>query len=153
MSPHDTPAAPDPIEDARERALAEFVAPGPLPESARLAEAEAHLLAELERELGVTIAPPARVPARAAADRPGGGLREWLARLVVPSMRPALAVAAALAVVTTLWLQLGPTHRASAPLLRGPLPGDAPAGWNAHPTVTSMNRFSCSSCGSLRARP
>ena len=136
----DTPDTPDPIREARDRALAEFLAPGPLPESARLAEAEAQLLAGLERELGVTIEPPTRVPARPAADRPGGGLREWFARLVAPPMRPALAAAAALAVVTTLWLQFAPAHREAAPLLRGPLPGDSTAGWNAHPAVTAMSR-------------
>ncbi len=142
MSTPDTPDTPDPIREARERALAEFLAPGPLPESARLAEAEAQLLARLERELGVTIEPPTRVPARAAADRPGGGLRAWFARLVAPPMRPVLAVAATLAVVTTLWLQFAPAHRGTgtAPLLRGPLPGDPTPGWNAHPAVTAMSR-------------
>jgi hypothetical protein len=139
MTTHGTPDPSDPLHDARERALAEFVKPGPLPESARLAEAEAHLLAELERELGVTIEPPTGVPARTVADRPGGGARGWFARLVAQPLRPALAVAAALAVVTTMWIQLGPAHRDSAPIMRGPMPGDPAAGWDARPEVAPMS--------------
>jgi hypothetical protein len=143
MSTDDTPGTPDPIRDARERAFGEFVTPGPLPESARLAEAEAHLLADLERALGVTIEPPTRTPAPAVADRPGGGgggIREWFARLIEPRLRPALAVAAALAVVTALWVQLGPAHRAPAPLMRGTVATSPVAGWNAHPAEMSMSR-------------
>jgi hypothetical protein len=132
---------PDPIGEARQRALEEFIEPGPLPDSARLAEAEAHLLAELERELGVTIEPPARVPARTVADRPaGGGMREWFARLVAPPLRPAFAVAAALVVIATAWIQFGPAGRATSPLLRGPSTTDTTAGWDAHPAAAPMSR-------------
>ena len=42
----------------RDRAHVEFVRPGPLPEGANLPDAEARLLASLERELGVAIDPP-----------------------------------------------------------------------------------------------
>ncbi len=135
MTPPSTPGTPDPLEDARARELAEFLAPGPLPEAARMNEAEAHLLAELERELGVTIGPPTRVPARAVTDRSPGGLGAFFARLVPAPARPALAVAAAVIVIGGVWTQFRPVNE-SAPLLRGP--AATSPGWKAHAATTVL---------------
>jgi len=131
-----TPTPPDPIQEARERALAEFLAPGALPDTARQAEAEAHLLAELEREIGVTIEPPTRVPVRAAADRSPGGFGRLFAMLLAPRMRPALAAAVAVVVIAGAWMQFAPGRRETAPQMRGP--GVSASGWNAVPATTTI---------------
>ncbi len=136
MTTPTSPGTPDPIDDARARALAEFLAPGPLPDSARLGDAEAHLLAELERELGVTIEPPTRVPARAVADRSPGGIGEFFARLVPAPARPAFAIAAAIVVIAGVWTQFPPADEAIEPLLRGP--AATSGGWQAHPAMTVL---------------
>jgi hypothetical protein len=135
-----TPGTPDPIQEARERALAAFVEPGPLPETARSEEAEAQLLAGLERELGVKLDEPARA-ARArgpASDPAGGGVRAFFSRLVAgPAWRPALAIAAVLVVVAGAWTLFSPGRPGEEPRLRGSS-GDPGTGWNAGATAVPV---------------
>jgi hypothetical protein len=135
-----TPGTPDPIREARERALAAFVEPGPLPDSARTEDAETQLLAALERELGVKLDEPARTARalRPASDPAGGGVRASFARLFAgPAWRPALAVAAVLVVVAGAWSMFLAPERAGEPAdeprLRGSETSDGT--WNAEPRV------------------
>jgi len=126
----------DPIRTARDLARLEFIEPGPLPDSARMAEAEARLLAVLERELGVTIESPARVPAQVAAPKPAttrattdrgrGGLRWLFASIAPASLGPVFAVAATLVVIAGTWTLLGPSREGTAPVLRGSSGSTAP---------------------------
>ena len=125
--------ATDPIREARQRALAEFERPGPLPAEARPDEAEAQLLAQLERELGVTIAEAPPVPERRPAVHPaGGGVQGFFARWFGgPGWRSALALGGVIAIAVGAWSLLGPGREESR--LRGPaMPGGA---WNADPEV------------------
>ena len=133
-----TPGTPDPIREARERALAAFEQPGPLPDSARTEHAEAQLLAALERELGVKLDEPERTTRALgpAPDAAGGGVRAFFARLVAaPTWRPALAVAAVLVVVAGAWTLFSPGRPGEEPRLRGSaVPGTA---WNAATTAVT----------------
>lgn len=95
------------------------MAPGELPEGARVAEAEARLTALLEQELGVSIGQqtPARGPAPTRrAERGGGG---WLETLLRPSLRPAWGLAAAVIVAGGVWLA-ATTRQEREPVMRGP---------------------------------
>jgi hypothetical protein len=109
-----------PEPGGRERAEAEFLAPGPLPGGANPADAEARLLAALEREIGVRIeaAPSAR---RRTGLRLGRGL----------------AIAAGIVAVAALWWQLGPNRLGHPPTLRGAADSGAPGAWTANPRVAS----------------
>ena len=133
--------ATDPIREARQRALAEFERPGPLPAEARPDEAEAQLLAQLERELGVTIAEAPPVPERRPAVHPaGGGVQGFFARWFGgPGWRSALALGGVIAIAVGAWSLLGPGREESR--LRGPDGGPATttgdrAAWNADPRAT-----------------
>ena len=130
-------AEADPRVAAQLRAYEEFLAPGPLPDGADLAAAEARLLAALERELGV---PLGESPRRAApvVSRPAGGRAHFLAWLTGPALRPALAVAATLVVVAAAATLLAPRGGREAPNLRGPADGSlAPGAWDARPTAAA----------------
>jgi hypothetical protein len=106
------------------RAYQEFVAPsGPLPPGADPEAAEAHLLAALERELGVPLgAEPAAAPAatprgqaRTIVDEPG----RPFAWLWGPRARPAFALAAVTVAALAAWTLVGPRGREESPVLRG----------------------------------
>jgi hypothetical protein len=124
------------VREARERALAEFERPGPLPAGARPDEAEAQLLAALERELGVRIAEVPPVPERRPASHPaGGGSRGFLTRLfAAPAWRPALALGGVLIVAAVAWTLFAPERAVrpgDEPRMRGT---SAPTGdWFANP--------------------
>lgn len=112
---------------ARLRAYEEFAAPGDLPPSEKLAEAEERLGALLEREIGVEIpgAVRARPPARRAVLE-----GSWLARLLAPPRRPLLAAAVVIVVAGSgLVMTLG--RRDSAPVYRGGETTGARGGWEA----------------------
>lgn len=144
-------AEADPRVAALLRAYGAFVAPGPLPDGADLAAAEAHLLAALERELGVPLGDAARSPvplpaapaARSGHEPQGNGGTNFFAWLLGPALRPGLAAAAALLVVAAAWSLLAPrgTGRDSgrdAPNLRGPATPGAPGTWDARPAVRAI---------------
>jgi hypothetical protein len=110
-----------PTTTGRDRAHEEFVHPGPLPVGADARDAEARLLAGLERELGVTLAP---APARARPSR----------------VRPLLSLAAViLAAAGLLWSQDALRRKREGPLLRGAPPAaQAPGAWAARPLATPL---------------
>jgi hypothetical protein len=104
---------------AQQRTYRDFVAPGDVPEGARVHEAEARLAEVLERELGTPIggAPETAPGAPAAAPaRSGGG--GFLSQLFAPRMRPALALAAVVVVAGGAWLYTA-TRQPGQPILRG----------------------------------
>jgi hypothetical protein len=111
----------EPGTTGRDRAHEEFVRPGPLPAGADVRNAEARLLAGLEHELGVTLAP---VPARARPLR----------------LRPLLSLAAVvLAVVGFSWSQDALRRKREGKQLRGARPvAEAPSAWAAHPVATLL---------------
>jgi hypothetical protein len=118
--------------EGRERAHEEFVSPGPLPEGANLPDAEARLLKELERELGVTIA-PASASAEVGADAKAAGPRVMRRS----RLRPLMAFAAVvLAAVGLVWSQQAWRRARESPLLRGPSPSASPGAWDARPIAT-----------------
>jgi hypothetical protein len=120
-----------PRRAAHDRVFAEFLEPGPLPPGADVADAEVRLLAALEQELGVELAAPG--VAAAPPGRPGP-LHSAFAWLRGPVLRPALALAAVLAVTAVAWMQAeGPRGERDQPLLRGPATPAAPGGWAARP--------------------
>lgn len=132
----------------RQRAYEEFMDPGPLPASADLAEAEGRLLAALENELGVPIAPlpdadvapPARAPFRPPGPAPPGGLRGLFAWATGDRrLRPALALAVVLVMAVGIWTQVAPRRDREAPLLRGPAGTAAPGAWAAFPRATPID--------------
>lgn len=104
---------------AQLRAYQEFVAPGQVPEGARVADAERKLGEALEREIGAPVGSPTPAHSAPAAPRRGGG---WLGELLAPRLRPALAMAAVLIVAGGVWLITSAPRREGAPLMRGPGP-------------------------------
>lgn len=111
----------DPTTTGRDRAHEEFVHPGPLPAGADVRDAEARLLAGLEHELGVTLAP---APLRARPSR----------------VRPLLSLAAVLLAAAGLWWSQDPLRRQrEGTQLRGGQPAaEAPGAWVAHPVATRL---------------
>lgn len=111
----------EPRTTGRDRAHEEFARPGPLPAGADLRDAETRLLAGLEQELGVTLAP---APARARPSR----------------LRPLLSLAAViLAGAGLLWSQDALRREREAKQLRGARPvAEAPGAWAAHPVATPL---------------
>ena len=120
----------DPLRQARQRAYEEFMAPGPLPPEANLEDAEARLLAAIERAVHA----PAPAPRR-------GGVGAGFARLAAPALRPAFALAAVGIVAAGAWSlwQLGPRDGREAPLLRGPAGSVAPGSWDARPVASARD--------------
>jgi hypothetical protein len=102
----------------RDRAHEEFVAPGPLPEGANLPDAEAKLLAALEREIGVSLA-------TTSTARPGRPSR----------MRPLLAFAAVVLAAAGLAWSLG-SMKGDEEVLRGAADVD---GWAAQATSSRLD--------------
>ena len=125
----------------REKALADFLEPGPLPEGADLPDAEARLLSALEKEIGVTIAPGARPGPAVARTTPatGPGRGSLLDRLFggTPLLRPALALAAVAVVAFGVWSQVRPA-REDGGRLRGPAASPSPGTWLALPHSASL---------------
>jgi len=111
----------EPRTTGKDRAHEEFVRPGPLPAGADVRDAEARLLAGLEHELGVTLAP---APARARPSR----------------VRPLLSLAAVvLAAAGLLWSQDALRRKREGEQLRGGPPvAEAPGAWAAHPVATPL---------------
>ena len=130
-----------PKTTGRQRAYEEFMDPGPLPAGADLPAAEARLLAALEREIGVPLAPQpgpevahAARPAKSDAPRRPGSLFAWLTG---PRRSLAFAVVVIVAAVG-VWSQVGPRREGEAPLLRGPAVPEAPGGWSAALAATPL---------------
>jgi hypothetical protein len=105
---------------AQYRAYRDFVAPGDVPEGARVHEAEARLAEVLERELGTPIGrTPEAVPgARSAAPARSQGGGGFLSLLFGPRMRPAFALAVMLVVAGGVWIYTA-TRQPGEPILRG----------------------------------
>jgi len=113
---------------AQLHAYRDFVAPGDMPEGARVAEAEARLAETLEREIGVTISEDERSrPDTASAARPTAraprprarGSWSWLPA----GLQPALAVAALIVVAGGALLMGQRLRDTRERVLRGATPG------------------------------
>lgn len=95
------------------RAYRDFVAPGDVPDGARVGEAEDRLRQMLEREIaGVAGA----AGERHAAESPARG--DFWTRLLGPRLRPAFALAALVIVVSGVWL-VRSSRRTEPPVMRG----------------------------------
>ena len=114
--PEDDPrvAGAGPRTRAQLRAYRDFVAPGDVPEGARVAEAEERLARALERELSASAT--GGVPGRGASPVPRS--EGFWTKLLGPRMRPALAFVALVVVIGGVWLAR-PARHAVAPVLRG----------------------------------
>jgi hypothetical protein len=128
--PPDDPRVRDlesqPRARAQLRAYRDFVAPGDVPEGARVHEAEARLGEALERELGTPIGGASGAPS-ATPSRPqrGGG---FLSMLFAPRLRPALALAALLVVTGGVWLVTATRQKPGGPIMRGTSPAPPEGG-------------------------
>jgi hypothetical protein len=113
----------EPTTTGRDRAHEEFVRPGPLPAGADVRDAEARLLAGLEHELGVKLAP---APLRARPAR----------------LRPLLSLAAVVLAAAGLWWSQDALRRdREGTQLRGSRPTvEAPGAWAARPVATPLGR-------------
>jgi len=113
-------ASRGPRARAQRRAYHDFVAPGEIPDGARVDEAAERLGQALEREIGIPLTgrtDPAAMPEhRIAPSAPSrDGFWSWL---LGPRMRPALALGALLIVVGGVWL-VRSGHQAEPHVMRG----------------------------------
>jgi hypothetical protein len=131
--------ASQPSARARLRAYRDFVSPGDVPASARLAEAEARLAETLEKEIGVPV--PATEPSKAGHPaararrrerHEHGSLHRWL---LGSRWRPLVAVGAVLLVIVGAGLLIPRLGQRQEPSLRGSVTSP-PGEWEARPGST-----------------